>query len=292
MFAHSDFPSENPRTQNRTILTQIVVVHLRKMNIYRYILIILVFIYCSKKGNRINLPQSDFTNYSIKENSTEYLIFVDQVSQTEFRIIDDDTLIIRLDSTLHSRIDSLRFQRRYHDYPKVILSLDKNLPYKTFQDLTKEFRKAFKQSFVLDLKGTKDLRITLPPYIQNDSEYIVDGLKGKGAPNYYAELEPYFLENKVLNLKVSANEFQITDSNSNKISDLKKYVELNNDFVLLFELSTDSKYQDYVNLISYLKSTFAEIIEKEKIENHLTDEEIQEKFRFIIEEKNALQQSI
>ena len=269
-----------------------VVVHLRKMKLFRYILLILVFISCSKNGNRINLPESDFTNYSIKENSTEYLILVDQGSQTEFRIIDDDTLIIELDSTLHSRIDSLRIQRRYHDYPKVVLSLDQDLSYQTFQDLTKEFRKAFKQSFVLNLKGEKDLRITLPPYIQNDSEYIVDRLKGKGAPNYYSELEPYFSEKKVLNLMVSANEFQLTDLESNKISDLKKYAELNKKFVILLEFSNDSKYQDYVNLVSFLKSTFAEIIEKEKSENNLTDEEIQEKYRFIIEEKNALQQRV
>lgn len=252
----------------------------------------MVFISCSKDGNRIDLPQSDFTNYSIKENSTEYLIFVDQISQTEFRIIDNDTLIIKLDSTSHSRIDSFQNRKRSHDYPKIVLSLDKELSYKTFQNLTKEFRKVFNQSFVLDLNGTKDIRITLPPYIQNESEYIMDRLKGKGAPNYYAELEPYFMENKVLNLKVSSNEFILTDLNSNKISDLKKYVELNNKFVLLFELSTDSKYQDYVNLISYLKSTFTEIIEKDKSENNLTDEQIQEKYRFIIEEKNALQQRV
>lgn len=260
------------------------------MKLLTQILIFLFFISCSKNGNQINLPKSDFTNFSIEENANEYLIFVNQVSQTEFRIIDDDTLITKLDSTLHSRIDSLRFQARYHDYPKVVLSLDKKLPYQTFQDLTKEFRKAFKQSFILDLKGKKDLRITLPPYIQNDSEYIVENLRGKGAPNYYPELKPYFLEKKVINLKIIANEFLITDSNSNKISDLKKYAELNNKFVILFEFSTDSTYQDYINMVSYLNSTFTEIIEKEKAENRLTDEEIQEKYRFIIEEKNALQQ--
>ncbi|WP_412560527.1 hypothetical protein [Winogradskyella sp. MIT101101] len=262
------------------------------MKLFNYILIIFIFISCSKNRNQINLPQSEFTNYSIEENTAEYLIYVDQVSETEFRIIDDDTLITKLDSTLHSRIDSLRFQRRYHDYPKVILSLDQNLSYQIFQDLTKEFRKAFKQSFILNLKGKNDLRITLPPYIQNDSEYIVERLRGKGAPNYYPELEPYFLEKKVLNLKVNANDFFITDSDSKKISDLKKYAELNKKFVILFEFSTDSNYQDYVNMISYLKSTFAEIIETEKAENKLTDEEIQEKYRFIIEEKNALQHRV
>ncbi|NMH89985.1 hypothetical protein [Flavivirga algicola] len=262
------------------------------MKLYTYIILIIFSISCSKKGNRINLPQSDFTNYSIEKKSTEYQVFVDQVSQTEFRIIDSDTLITELDSTLHSKVHSLELIRHYHEYPKIVLSLDQNLSYKTFQELTKEFRKAFKQSFVLDLKGKDDLRITLPPYIQNDSEYIVENLRGKGAPNYYPELEPYFLEKKVLNLKVNTNEFLITDSNSNKISDLKKYAELNKKFVILFEFSTDSNYQDYVNMISFLKSTFAEIIEKEKSENNLTYEEIQEKYRFIIEEKNALQQRV
>ena len=204
-------------------------------------MLILVSISCSKNRNQINLPQSDYTNYSIEENLSDYLIYVEQVTVSEFRIIDDnDTLTTKLDSSLHSRIDSLRFKRRHHDYPKIVLSLDKNVPYQTFQNLTKEFRKAFKQSFVLDLKGEKDLRITLPPYIQNDSEYIVDRLKGKGAPNYYSELEPYFLENKVLNLKVSINEFQLTDLNSNKIPDLKTYAEFNEKFVLLLQFSSNS----------------------------------------------------
>ena len=258
------------------------------MRLLRFILLILVSISCSKNRNQINLPQSDYTNYSIKENLSDYLIYVDQVTESEFRIIDDDTLTTELDSTLHSRIDSLRFKRRHHDYPKIVLSLDQDLPYQTFQKITKEFRKAFKQSFVLDLKGEKDLRIILPPYIQNDSEYIVDRLKGKGAPNYYSELEPYFLENKVLNLNVSVNEFQLTDLNSNKISDLKTYAEFNEKFVLLLEFSSNSTYQDYVSVASYLNSIFAEIVDKEKLENNLTDEEIQEKYRFIIEEKNAL----
>ena len=43
-----------------------------------------------------------------------------------------------------------------------------------------------------------------------------------------------------------------------------------------------------MSVASYLNSIFAEIVDKEKLENNLTDEEIQEKYRFIIEEKNAL----
>ena len=91
------------------------------MRLLRFILLILVSISCSKNRNQINLPQSDYTNYSIKENLSDYLIYVDQVTESEFRIIDDDTLTTELDSTLHSRIDSLRFKRPALPGDQIIL---------------------------------------------------------------------------------------------------------------------------------------------------------------------------
>jgi len=256
------------------------------MKLWKYISIILLFISCSKQEKGIELPTSDFNNFTISENSSDYFIYVNQLSNEKYEIIDNDTLFSILDSTLHEKIYEFNNYRRNHEYPKIVLNLDKKTPYLDFKNLTKEFRKVFNQSFVINLKGEDDLRLQFPPYIQNESEYIMPELKGKGAPDYKYLFEEYSIENKYLNLAVSAtSDLKITDSKSELITDLKEYWLKNKKLIIFYEFEQKCDLQNYVDMFSYVNKIKTEIWKLEKVSEELTDEKIRGKYSIILEEK-------
>jgi len=251
------------------------------MKITLYILTFLLLFSCSKEETTFKLPSSDFSNYNLNEHKNDYVITVEQLSNTKYRIVDRDTIIVTLDSTLHSKI----FNKKRDNYPTVLLNLDKNTSYSDFRQLTKEFRKSFKQIFVLNLKNNNAIRISLPPYIQTDNEYIDSILKGHGAPNNYNEFKPYIEQKKVLNLRVTNSEITLKDLQDNKILDFKEYALKNKKFIIFYEFDSDCNYQNYVDMTSFIKSVQKDIWKKEKNENNLTENEFRGKYLFIVEEK-------
>ena len=128
---------------------------------------IFLIVSCSNDTSKIDFPISKVTNFDINNNDEDYIINVSRLKNGDYQIEYRDTLIAKLDSTLHGKILDLEKQnRRIHEYAFVKLELDKKITYHEFLILTNEFRKVFYQSFVLKTNDKDYLRIQLLPEYQ------------------------------------------------------------------------------------------------------------------------------
>jgi len=245
---------------------------------------LLIFIVSCKEGeSEINFPVSKVNNFDLENNNADFLVNVSRLQNGKYQIEYRDTLIANLDSTLHSKILDLKYKNeQYHEYATIKLELDMNIPYREFKRLTKEFRKAFYQSFVLRTNESKYLRIKLLPEYQNENEYYDSRIIGQGPRHtLYEELKPYFTENKILHIVVENGVLMLNDNGGNEVPDYKKYALENKRFITLYDIKDDQTYQDFVTLYSQLRQWHDEL--KVSIENDKTVKI--DEYKFMIEEK-------
>lgn len=245
----------------------------------------MLFISCEKNENGTEYPLSNVNNFDLENNDVDFLINVIKLPNNEYQIEYRDTLISKIDSTLHGKILDLKNRnKRIHEQATIKLEIDKQILYSEFKNLTAEFRKVFYQSFVLKTEGNKYLRIQLLPYYQVANEYYDNRIKGLGPPHtLYEELKPYFTENKVLYVTILNGEMKLFDNNGNKILNYKNYALKNKRFITLYEIKDDQSYQDFVTLYSQLIEWHNEL--KVLIDNENGGTEKTDKYRFMIAEK-------
>jgi len=256
-----------------------------KIKLYILIFPILFIISCINDKNEIDFPTSNVNNFDLENNNADYLVNVIRLKNGEYQIEYRDTLISKLDSTLHGRIlDLKKNNRRIHEHATIKLQLGKDILYSEFKKLTDEFRKVFYQKFVLSTSNDKYLRIQLLPYYQVEDEYIDGRIKGLGPPHtLYEELKPYFTENKVLYVTIDNGILRLIDNKNNKITDYKKFALNKKSFITLYKIESDQTYQDFVNLYSQLvkwRNELKILIEEENKDTKQTDE-----YQFMIAEK-------
>ena len=257
------------------------------MNFKLYIstLVFFLFFSCSNQKKEIDFPISKVANFDIDNNDENYLINVSRFENGEYKIEYRNTLITKLDSTLHSKIINLKEKNsRIHEYATVKLELDKQIPYREFKILTHEFRKAFHQLFVLKTNGNEYLRIQLLPEYQDINEYYDDRIKGLGPPHsLFEELKPFFTDNKILYATIKNGELDLIDNMGNQISDYKNYAFENKRFITLYEIQDEQSYQDFVTLYSQLIEWHNEI--KQIIDKNAGKKQDLDEYKFLIAEK-------
>lgn len=249
------------------------------------ILAFLLFISCEKSENNVEYPKSNIDNFDIEKNKEDYLINVRKLQNGEYQIIYRDTLVSKIDSTLHSKIlDLQNNNRQIHEYALVKLELDKNIPYIDFKNLTSEFRKVLYQKYILKTDKNGYFKIQMLPYYQNDTEYFDDRIKGVGPPHsLYEELKPYFTENKILYVTIKEGKLKMIDNNGNEVKNYKEYALKNKRFITLYDIKDNQSYQDFVTVYSQLIVWLDEIYKSIDHKKSGTDD--MDEYKIMIEEK-------
>ncbi|WP_025663303.1 hypothetical protein [Aquimarina megaterium] len=252
--------------------------------------IVLLLFSCQQPGNEIELPSSSFSNFDIKKNTKDYFISVKQLTDKKYQIIYRDTIVARLDSTLHSKIIDLKESNRgYHEYPSIMLSLDKNLPYDDYKELTTEFRKLYYHRFVLKLGNHEHFRTYMFPYQKIENKYLEPRISTNKAPSIYNEFRSYFEENKYVIFSLKNESFIVNDSKGNLIEDYVEYALQHKKFITFYTLHPSATYQDYIDLISHIESLHTTIKDTIEHQTNITYQELNDTYMFALMEEMYLQ---
>lgn len=247
------------------------------------VMLILLLHSCQIKSISITLPSSDYDNFDINKSKIDYLIQVNQLTDSTFQIIYRDTLVASLDSSLHRKVlDLKKNNQRLHEYPALLLSLDKSLDYKRFNLLILEFRKLLFQRYILKLDNGAYLRTYQFPIQKDENVYLDSRLKGQEAPSFIEEFYPYYEKRNYLVFTLRNEVIHINDGNGIPISDFTNYALTHKQHITFYELDERATYQDYIYLISnmmHMQEGIRETIEKNK---DSSNQDSMENYKFIL----------
>lgn len=268
---------------------------LKKIKLLKYLKLIVLIIFtillysCQNSTSSIQLPSSDYTNFDMKKSKIDYLIQVHQLTDSTFQIIYRDTLVASLDSTLHPKVLNLKQKnQRLHEYPELLLSLDKDLSYTKFKLLALEFRKLLFQRYILKLDNGEHLSTYQFPIQKEENVYLDSRIKGQEVPPFFKEFKPYFEQGNYLFFSLKNKAIHIKDPNGASISDYTSYALTHKQFIIFYELDQRATYQDYIYLISNMmrrQERIRETIEKNK---GLSNQDRMENYKFILLNHNYL----